>query len=168
MAEVSDPRVVAALIAAVKQIEAAIADTEKGVNRILGLVALLMERADKDGYLKLEGIMEACSFQDLSGQKLRKIERLLEHLQTKAIIKVPGTVDLAKAQATRRVCARAPLLFIQTSVRKPPFRGIVLRINGGTGASRQRQRACLLAENQHRAKPFGCGRNQKRTLKCPS
>ena len=101
MAEVSDPRVIAALIAAVKQIEAAIAETEKGVNRILGLVELLMERADKDGYLKLEGIMEACSFQDLSEQKLRKIELLLEHLQTKAIIKVPGTVDLAKAQATR-------------------------------------------------------------------
>lgn len=101
MAEVSDPRVVAALVAAVKQIESAIADTERGVDRILGLVELLMERADKDGMLKLEGIMEACAFQDLTGQKLRKIERLLEHLQTKAVIKVPGAVDLAKAQATR-------------------------------------------------------------------
>jgi len=101
MADVSDPRVIAALGAAVKQIESAIADTEKGVNRILGLVELLMERSDKDSFLRLEGIMEACSFQDLTGQKLRKVERLLEHLQTKTIIKVPGTVDFAKAQATR-------------------------------------------------------------------
>jgi len=101
MADVSDPRVVAALGAAVKQIEAAIADTEKGVNRILGLVELLMERADKDSFLKLEGIMEACAFQDLTGQKLRKVERLLEHLQTKTVIKVPGAVDFTKAQATR-------------------------------------------------------------------
>ncbi len=100
MANTSDPRVVAALGAAVKQIEGAIADTERGVDRILGLVELLMERADKDAYLKLEGIMEACSFQDLAGQKLRKIERLLEHLQTKTLITVPGGLDVARAQAT--------------------------------------------------------------------
>lgn len=96
----SDPRVLAALGAAVKQIEGAIADTERGVDRILGLVELLMERADKDSFIKLEGIMEACAFQDLTGQKLRKVERLLDHLQSKTVITVPGGVDVAKAQAT--------------------------------------------------------------------
>ncbi len=102
MAEASDPRVVAALAAAVKQIDSVISETERGVNRILGLIELLMERADKDGMLKLEGVMEACAFQDLTGQKLRKVERLLEHLQQKAVITIPGsTVDFAKAQATR-------------------------------------------------------------------
>lgn len=101
MGNTSDPRVVAALGAAVKQIESAIADTERGVDRILGLVELLMERADKDAYLKLEGIMEACSFQDLTGQKLRKVERLLDHLRTKTIITVPvGMQDFRAAQAT--------------------------------------------------------------------
>lgn len=100
MTNTSDPRVVAALTAAVKQIETAIADTERGVDRILGLVELLMERADKDSFLKLEGILEACSFQDLSGQKLRKVERLLEHLRTKTVITVPAGIDVDKAQAT--------------------------------------------------------------------
>ncbi len=106
----SDPRVVAALGAAVKQIESAIADTERGVDRILGLVELLMERADKDSLLKLEGVMEACAFQDLTGQKLRKVERLLDHLKTKTVITVPGGVDMAKAQATaaERDVAHAP------------------------------------------------------------
>ncbi|SBW11221.1 conserved hypothetical protein [uncultured Alphaproteobacteria bacterium] len=110
MANTSDPRVVAALGAAVRQIEAAIADTERGVDRILGLVELLMERADKDSFIKLEGIMEACSFQDLAGQKLRKIERLLEHLQTKTVITVPGGIDVERAQATaaERDVAHAP------------------------------------------------------------
>lgn len=101
MAGESDPRVVAALTAAVKQLESVIADTEKGVNRILGLVELLMERADKDTFLKLEGIMEACAFQDLTGQKVRKIERLLDHLRTKAVITMPGGADFTRAQQTR-------------------------------------------------------------------
>lgn len=102
MAEGSDPRVTAALVAAVKQLESVVAETESGVNRILGLAELLMERADTAAFLKLEGIMEACAFQDLTGQRIRKVERLIEHLKDKAIITLPGSSsDLAAAQATR-------------------------------------------------------------------
>jgi len=100
MSSQSDPRVVAALHAASKQIDAVVADTEASVERILGLVELLMENADTETYLRLEGIMEACSFQDLTGQRLNKVKRLVNHLNDKATITMPESAGIQKSQAS--------------------------------------------------------------------
>ena len=100
MSSQSDPRVVAALNAASKQIDAVVADTEASVERILGLVELLMETADTETYLRLEGIMEACSFQDLTGQRLNKVKRLVNHLNDKATITMPESSGIQQSQAS--------------------------------------------------------------------
>jgi chemotaxis regulatin CheY-phosphate phosphatase CheZ len=74
-------KVDAALVAAVRNLEAAVGEQERAVNRILGLAELLMERhADRATLLRLEGIMEACAFQDLTGQRIRKVSRFLRLL----------------------------------------------------------------------------------------
>lgn len=76
-----EDKVDAALVAAVRNLEAAVQEQERAVNRILGLVELLMERRpDQSTLLRLEGIMEACAFQDLTGQRIRKVNRFLRHL----------------------------------------------------------------------------------------
>jgi len=100
MAKESDPRVTAALSAASRQIDAVIADTEASVERILGLVELLMENTDAERYLRLEAIMENCSFQDLTGQRLTKVKRLLTHLNEKATITLSESAGIAKSQAS--------------------------------------------------------------------
>ncbi|MFN3075686.1 MAG: hypothetical protein ABT940_02170 [Alphaproteobacteria bacterium] len=85
-----DPRVHAALKAAVKQLEAAVKEQERAVERILGLVEPLVARAPAGPIaLKLEGIIEACSFQDLTGQRIRKVSRLIKHLAEKGQITAP-------------------------------------------------------------------------------
>lgn len=74
-------KVDAALVAAIRNLEAAVTEQERAVNRILGLAELLMERnPDQSTLLRLEGIMEACAFQDLTGQRIRKVNRFLRHL----------------------------------------------------------------------------------------
>ncbi len=100
MSTKSDPRVTAALSAAARQIDAVVADTESSVERILGLVELLMEGADAETYLRLEAIMEACAFQDLTGQRLNKIKRLVNHLNAKATITMPESSGLQQSQAS--------------------------------------------------------------------
>ncbi|SIT19679.1 hypothetical protein SAMN05421779_11310 [Insolitispirillum peregrinum] len=55
------------------------------MNRILGLVELLLASApDRVTHARLEGILEACAFQDLAGQRLTKVGRLLRYLREKA------------------------------------------------------------------------------------
>lgn len=71
----------AALVAAIRQLEQAVAEQERAANRILGLAELLVDRQPEEtDRLRVEGIMEACGFQDLSGQRLRKVKNLLRHL----------------------------------------------------------------------------------------
>lgn len=54
------------------------------MNRILGLVELLLGSApDRVTHARLEGILEACAFQDLAGQRLTKVGRLLRYLREK-------------------------------------------------------------------------------------
>ncbi|MBF0563384.1 MAG: hypothetical protein HQL37_15545 [Alphaproteobacteria bacterium] len=89
-----DPRVHAALKAAVKQLEAAVREQEGAVERILGLVEILMSRAPAGPvYLKLEAIMEACAFQDITGQRIRKVSRLLKALADQGTLSAPLPVE---------------------------------------------------------------------------
>jgi chemotaxis regulatin CheY-phosphate phosphatase CheZ len=76
-----DPKVDAALGAAVRHLDATAREQERAVSRILGLVELLLETAHDPGTrARLEGILEACGFQDLCGQRLTKVNRFLRYL----------------------------------------------------------------------------------------
>ncbi|MBB4267309.1 hypothetical protein [Roseospira visakhapatnamensis] len=82
----------AALRAAVTQLESAVQEQERAVNRILGLTELLISHApDRQSRLRIEAIMESCAFQDLTGQRIRKVKALLSRLTTLP----PGSVHLA-------------------------------------------------------------------------
>lgn len=78
----SDSRSVnAALDAAVRHLDVVAHEQEQAVTRILGLVELMLESAqDRSSRARLEGILEACAFQDLAGQRLSKVSRFLRHL----------------------------------------------------------------------------------------
>lgn len=77
----ADVRLDAAMGAAVRHLDAAVKEQEQAVGRILGLVELLLESApDRGTRARLEGILEACSFQDITGQRITKVNRFLRHL----------------------------------------------------------------------------------------
>lgn len=91
-----DPKVHAAVRAAVKQLDTVVLEQERAVDRILGLLELLLPLARDDAArLRFEAIMEACSFQDITGQRVRKVSRLLRFLAEKGELSAPGlgTVD---------------------------------------------------------------------------
>lgn len=100
-------KVDAALTAAIRNLEAAVQEQERAVNRILGLVEVLMERRpDQSTLLRLEGIMEACAFQDLTGQRIRKVNRFLRHLAANKGL-VPQGMDGATAAEDEQALSRA-------------------------------------------------------------
>lgn len=70
-----------ALDAAVRQLNAAVAEQERAVTRILGLVEVLLEHApDRVTRARLDGILETCGFQDTTGQRIQRVAGLLRHL----------------------------------------------------------------------------------------
>lgn len=86
-----DVRVDAALAAAVRHLETAVSEQERAVTRILGLVELLLEKADdRVTRARLEGILESCGFQDLTGQRITKVTRFLRYLATELHVEVPA------------------------------------------------------------------------------
>ena len=85
--EVEDEKVHAALSRAVQQLETAVQEQETAVNRILGLAERLYEVIPaRDSLLKIEAIMEVCAFQDLTGQRIRKVSRLIKYLRDNRMI----------------------------------------------------------------------------------
>lgn len=71
----------AALGAAVRQLDLAVREQEQAVTRILGLIELLQAHApDRATRARLDGVLEACAFQDLTGQRITKVSRLLRHI----------------------------------------------------------------------------------------
>ena len=90
--ENSDEKVNAALSRAVHQLETAVREQETAVDRILALAERIYDKAlDKADRLQVEAIMEACAFQDLTGQRIRKVTRLIRYLQQN---KLTSTADL--------------------------------------------------------------------------
>ncbi len=90
--EDSDEKVNAALSRAVHQLETAVREQETAADRILALAERIYHKApDKAARLQVEAIMEACAFQDLTGQRIRKVTRLIRYLQQNKLI---STADL--------------------------------------------------------------------------
>jgi chemotaxis protein CheZ len=81
----------AALADACAELDVARREAEAGVERILATVEALLA-LEGDGDERLHGgvrthaiaILEACGFQDITGQRLAKVARLLEGLQVQA------------------------------------------------------------------------------------
>jgi len=78
----NDPQgVEGALRAAVRQLDFVLAEQDRAATRILGLAELLMAHApDAATRLRIEAIMESCAFQDVTGQRLRRVRGLLSRL----------------------------------------------------------------------------------------
>ena len=90
--EDSEKKIDAALSRAVHQLETAVREQETAADRILALAERLQDRApDKGTLLHVEAIVEACAFQDLTGQRIRKVARLIRYLQENNMI---STADL--------------------------------------------------------------------------
>lgn len=82
-----DKKVHAALSRAVAQLESAVHEQEAGVTRILGLVEqLYVFLPHAHSRLKLDAIIEACAFQDLTGQRIRKVGRLIQYLRDHKVV----------------------------------------------------------------------------------
>ncbi len=78
----SDEKIYAAMTRAARQLESAVKEQETAVNRILGLCeAIYSKLGDRGTKLQVEAIMEACSFQDITGQRIHKVERLILYLR---------------------------------------------------------------------------------------
>ncbi len=92
--EDSDEKVDAALSRAVHQLETAVREQETAADRILALAERIYDKApDKATRLQVEAIMEACAFQDLTGQRIRKVTRLIRYLQENKLV---STADLPR------------------------------------------------------------------------
>ncbi len=85
--EDSEKKIDAALSRAVHQLETAVREQETAADRILALAKRLQDRVpDKGTLLHVEAIVEACAFQDLTGQRIRKVARLIRYLQENDLI----------------------------------------------------------------------------------
>lgn len=92
--EDSNEKVDAALSRAVHQLETAVREQETAADRILALAERIYDKApDKATRLQVEAIMEACAFQDLTGQRIRKVTRLIRYLQENKLV---STADLPR------------------------------------------------------------------------
>ena len=79
----SDPKKIdAALSRAVQQLDTAVQEQETAADRILALA----EHLNKSTLLQVKAIIEACAFQDLTGQRIRKVARLIRYLQENNLI----------------------------------------------------------------------------------
>ncbi|MGB0747572.1 MAG: hypothetical protein ACPGO3_02410 [Magnetospiraceae bacterium] len=96
---IDERKVFAALTQAMRLLEEAVQDQEKAVNRILGMAEQIEQgAANQRTALKAEAIIETCGFQDLTGQKIRKVARLVKFLRDKRLVDVDelpsGPIDL--------------------------------------------------------------------------
>ena len=90
----SNEKVDAALSRAVHQLETAVREQETAADRILSLAERVYDKApDKATKVQVEGIIEACAFQDLTGQRIRKVVRLIRYLQENILF---STADLPR------------------------------------------------------------------------
>lgn len=76
-----DAKLKAALNRAIDELAAAVEETERATQKILGVSELLIDHVDGPNWHRVMAIMEACSFQDLTGQRIDKVSRLLKYLR---------------------------------------------------------------------------------------
>ena len=100
--EDNNEKVDAALSRAVHQLETAVREQETAADRILALAERIYDKApDKGTRLQVEAIMEACAFQDLTGQRIRKVTRLIRYLQENKLFSTPDLPRDAPRQTDR-------------------------------------------------------------------
>ncbi len=100
--EDSDEKVDAALSRAVHQLETAVREQETAADRILALAVRLYDKApDKATRLQVEAIMEACAFHDLTGQRIRKVTRLIRYPQENKLVSAADLPRDASRQPDR-------------------------------------------------------------------
>jgi hypothetical protein len=85
-----------AIVAAVRHLETAVREQEQAVTRILGLAERLADNSDRHIALQGEALFEACAFQDTTGQRIRKVEKLLRHLANMGDL---PTISVAEREA---------------------------------------------------------------------
>lgn len=89
MSSAEDQKVAAALSKAVEQLEMAVAEQERAAERILGLAERLYDKQAPQAYPLIgDALMEACSFQDLTGQRINKVSRLIKYLRDQKMVDV--------------------------------------------------------------------------------
>ena len=82
MTDPEDKKVFAALTRAMQQLESAVREQEQAVDRILGLAEEIRPRIqDRHSQFQVDAIMEACAFQDVTGQRIRKVSKLIQYLR---------------------------------------------------------------------------------------
>jgi len=93
-------KVQAALNRAVEALETSMRDQEQAALLIVGLAERILEKtADKPTQIQLEGIMEACTFQDITGQRIQKVVRLIKYLRDNAIVEA-GDLPMSEPKKT--------------------------------------------------------------------
>ena len=97
MPETDDKKVHAALTRAVQQLESAVREQEQAVDRILGLIEEVRPRLDdRHAQFQMDAIMEACAFQDVTGQRIRKVAKLVAYLRDHKKVKATELPSVAK------------------------------------------------------------------------
>lgn len=100
MGESDEGKVHAALSRAVQQLENAVKEQETAVNPILGLAERVYDHAPSQGFrLVADAIMEACAFQDVTGQRIRKVARLIRYLRDQKLVSAGDLPQEASAGA---------------------------------------------------------------------
>ncbi len=115
-----DKKVHAAMTRAAQQLESAVKEQEAAVNRILGLCEAIHSKLnDRGTKLQVEAIIEACSFQDVTGQRIHKVERLILYLRDGGLLSAAdlpqetkpatGNGELSQSQIDQLLAGGKPL-----------------------------------------------------------
>ncbi len=76
-----------ALSRALDLLDAALSEQENAVVRILGLAERILDRnPDQNVKVAADAIVEACEFQDLTEQRIRKVRRLVRHIRDHQLV----------------------------------------------------------------------------------
>ena len=83
----TDQKVQFALNRAVAALDEALKEQEQAAIRIIGLAERIFTNSrEEPTRLQAEAIMEACAFQDITGQKIQKVGRLIQFLRDQGIV----------------------------------------------------------------------------------
>jgi chemotaxis regulatin CheY-phosphate phosphatase CheZ len=120
MSTADDEKVFAALSQAYKQLKIAMREQETAANRILGLAERVQANAkDQATALQADGIIEACAFEDITGQRLKKVARLVKHLRDKKLIAIS---DMPRAHVDKKPATSLSQSDVDSLLAGTPFK----------------------------------------------
>ncbi len=92
-------KVHAALNRAIEVLETTLREQETAAVRILGLAERIYDNSvDPPTRIQAEAIMEACTFQDITGQKIQKVVRFVKYLRDNGIVEASDLPEVAKSK----------------------------------------------------------------------